>query len=489
MTSCMDKFLEEGPQTSLTPEQVYTKVQNIEPTVLGLYDKYRKTRNDRLGLMYMMGTDESEQSEAQIVWETNQAALDTYSSVLNSKHVRVQSRWNAFWPIIVSAASSIYGLNAIKNDDTGRRDMVLGEACFLRAAAYYELVSYWGGVPMIDYEKLSEYGMKRQPEKLIYEYIISDLETSVKYLPHRQENKIRACKYAAMALLSKVYMSVPSETGLRDFKKAEILLKRIIDEGGYTLVANYNDLYSELTPNTSESIYEFQYNTVYPNNNMLQYQLGSRALNHTGGYWGGYEAILPTTYCAKQLWEPGDLRYQASIRDTITVNQAGNPVNFVLYKEELGPHIKKYEDPRVPTNTWYSGKNVHFLRYADVLLMYAECLNENDKTSEAISVINENIRKRAWGGSLPADKRWSNMSKDEFRVKILDERMRELCFEGWRRLDLIRTGKFVDLIKLRNKWAKKEGKIQAFHMKYPIPDYEIRQNDEINPEDQNPGYL
>ena len=116
---------------------------------------------------------------------------------------------------------------------------------------------------------------------------------------------------------------------------------------------------------------------------------------------------------------------------------------------------------------WNSGKNIPALRYADVLLSYAECLNELGQTAQAVEKVNE-VRNRAWGFSIPADKKWdAGMSQDNFRVKILDERMREFLGENWRRADLIRTGKFVEYIKERNKWAKRSGTTQ---------------------EDQNPGY-
>jgi hypothetical protein len=90
---------------------------------------------------------------------------------------------------------------------------------------------------------------------------------------------------------------------------------------------------------------------------------------------------------------------------------------------------------------------------------------------------------------LPADKRWNaGMSQQDFRTNIMDERMRELCFEGWRRMDLIRTGKLVELAKQRNKWTKESGSIQEYHNRYPIPLQEIKQNDDISESDQNPGY-
>ena len=129
------------------------------------------------------------------------------------------------------------------------------------------------------------------------------------------------------------------------------------------------------------------------------------------------------------------------------------------------------------------------MRYADILLCYAETLNETGATAQAVQLVNNTVRKRAWGGTLPAAETWnSGMSQTDFRTHILDERMRELCFEGWRRMDLIRTGKLVDLVKQRNKWTKQSGTIQPFHNRYPIPLQEIKQNEDIGESDQNPGY-
>jgi hypothetical protein len=153
--------------------------------------------------------------------------------------------------------------------------------------------------------------------------------------------------------------------------------------------------------------------------------------------------------------------------------------------------VKKFEDPRTQgvLSFWYSGKDIFYLRYADVLLCYAETLNETGSTAEAVGIVNSTVRRRAWNGTLPADQAWSiGLSQQEFRTKIMDERMRELCFEGWRRMDLIRTGKLVELVKQRNKWARETGTIQEFHNRYPIPLQEIKQNEDIGEGDQNPGY-
>ncbi|WP_431215298.1 RagB/SusD family nutrient uptake outer membrane protein [Puia sp. P3] len=191
------------------------------------------------------------------------------------------------------------------------------------------------------------------------------------------------------------------------------------------------------------------------------------------------------------LWEAGDLRKAQSIRYDFTYKGITPTLSTGFGGDELDPHVKKYEDPRTDgvMSFWYSGKNIFYIRYADVLLMYAECLNELGKTSDAVHLMNSTIRARAFGGTIPAGLSWDpGMSPDVFRTNILDERMRELCFEGWRRSDLIRTTSFLNLVKARNKWTKQSGTIQAFNQLYPIPLTEILQNPDIPATDQNPGY-
>lgn len=163
--------------------------------------------------------------------------------------------------------------------------------------------------------------------------------------------------------------------------------------------------------------------------------------------------------------------------------------------DELLPHIKKYEDFRTDVhsgmginNMWNSGKNIPFLRYANVLLLYAECLNELGQTADAVEYVNQ-VRRRAWDNNLPDDKAWkANMSKEQFFEALMTERVRELFGERWRKFDLVRTGKFVEYVKARNKWTNRYGKIQEYNKYWPIPQSEIDQNDDITPDDQNEGY-
>lgn len=139
------------------------------------------------------------------------------------------------------------------------------------------------------------------------------------------------------------------------------------------------------------------------------------------------------------IWEDGDLRKEEALRYDFTyyTNKYSEDGTFEYVTpdlsktqwtgttDELEPHIKKYEDYRTDilsglgiNNMWNSGKNFSMIRYADVLLLHAECLNELGQTSEAVQIVNNQIRTRAWGGNLPEDKKWnSGMSKDEFVIR------------------------------------------------------------------------
>lgn len=495
-SSCSD-FLDEGPQTALTQEEVFSDLNNIEPLILGAYTSWRNTKKDRGGFMFSLGTDESQQGAYQVRTEAGQAGLDRYDAFLAPSNNALTEQWNNRWSAITDAANAIFSLKA-NNQDPARKALLLGEASFIRAALNFEITQYWGGIPIIDLEKLGEYGTGRQPLDLVYATIVNDLNVAIENLPATQNDLRRATKTAAQALLGKVHLYAPEESGVRDFAKAKEMFEAVIGSGKYSLVANYADLWDPSKPNPTESIYSWQFNNIWPDNNQVQWQMGSRAVagfNQGYAYFGGYDLMVPTEYAYSTkenggVWEDGDLRKDQSVRYDFEYNGQTPVVEGWMGGDELDPHVKKFEDQRVDgvTSFWYSGKNMFFLRYSDILLCYAETLNETGSTADAVNEVNK-VRARAWGGTLPNDKQWSaGMSQEDFRTNILDERMRELCFEGWRRMDLNRYGKLVDLVSARNKWAKQTGAIAPFHKLYPIPRQEILENSDIDEEDQNPGY-
>lgn len=491
------KFLDQQPKTTLTEEEVFSKLENIEPLISGLYTKWRDSRKDRGGFMFQLGGDESQQGAYQVMTDPDQSGLDKYNGFLAPTNNALTAQWDLRWPVVSAAAQVINKLGYI-TEDTAKGNFLKAEASFIRAAVSFELTQYWGEIPIIDQANQDELGYGRQPLNKVYEFLINDLQFAVAHLPETQDDKKRVTKYAAMALLGKVYMYAPQESTHRDFQKAADAFNAIITSGKYSLLNNFADLYDPSKANGSESLYEFQFNNVWPDNNQTQWQMGSRALANVDGncYFGGYDLMVPTKYCFSDVaqggvWEPGDLRKDQSIRYDFKYKDKIPTIPSGFGGDELDPHVKKYEDLRTDgvMSFWLSGKNITYIRYADVLLSYAECLNELSRTAEGVDIVNSQVRRRAFGGTLPANMQWSQgMSQDEFRTKILDERMRELCFEGWRRMDLIRTNKFVTLIKSRNKWAAQSGSVQDFHKRYPIPDTEIKQNPDIPASAQNPGY-
>lgn len=511
MTSSCTDFLNQMPKGAKTEEQVFGDLNNLVPIVDGLYKQVRDSKASREGWAFtMVGLDETKQGVVQMM-TPEQSGLDFYNGMLNSSNSVINNMWSTRWPAVNSAAKAIYGLDVAKGTTSDEATLakiseMRGEACFIRALLMFELTMYWGEIPVIDPATITN--SARQPLNVVWGQIIDDLTFASQNLPDTQtDDPKRATSGAAFAMLGKAYMSAPEESGFRDFSKAKDAFESI--RGRYSLDPQYSNLFSpDLNFNSPESIFELSYAPMRDgntdNSNHWQWDMGSRTVYSSFGeacYFGGFDVALPTAYCYNMkadggIWEDGDLRRNVAIRFdfsylgmTFTIPSWG--------ADELDPHIKKWEDIRTdaiqgtsaaPTRSFYlSGKHYMMLRFADVLLSEAECLNELGQTPDAVALVNQ-VRARAWGGSLPADKQWGAMSQADFRTQIMDERMRELCFEGWRRIDLIRTGNFVNLISARNPWTQQSGTIQAFNTLYPIPEQEINTNPDIPASDQNPGY-
>jgi len=458
-----------------------------------------------------MGTDEAKQGIIQ-TQNVSQGALDRYDAFLVPSNSSVSAKWTERWPIVSGAAQAIQALLKI-SDLTDQQKELLGEASFIRAAVDFELTQYWGAIPIMDYDKIDQYGTARQPLSDVYAFIEADLQRAMEYLPETQSDHRRATKWIAEALLGKLYLYADATSGFRDYQKAADAFLDIINSGQFGLAPSFSTLFDPAQQGSAyyngEMIYAFQFTNIRNDNNICQWQMGSRALatmtNPTALIWySGYDLMLPTEYCYQSVdeggvWEAGDSRRDESIRYnfdyTDTVPSVGVPVAYggvaqlPAYNggDELDPHVKKYEDVRTNgwgSSPWFSGKNIPYIRYADVVLCYAECLNELGNTTNAMAYVNL-VRRRAFGDT---SHNWRSLTQDQFRTMILDERMRELCFEGWRHMDLVRTGHFVDYVKERNRWAKESGTIDQHNTVYPIPQSEILQNPDITVDDQNPGY-
>jgi hypothetical protein len=451
--SCSD-FLDQLPKTSLSPQQAYTDLNVLEPLVDGLYTTYANAKSGRAGLTFtMLGLDETKQGIVQMT-DAGQAGLDNYDGMLNQSSSQVSEMWQRRWPTVNVAAQSIRGLELLAENTTdsttlNKIKLLRANACFVRAMCMFELTMYWGEVPVIEIQDLNNTAidMSRKPLNVVWTQIFDDLTYASQHLTKGKQTGSRATVGAAIAMLGKLFMYAPVESGYRNFDTARGYFAQILNS--YSLEPKYSTLFDEYGKfefNSNESVFELNYicNSQAPN--YWQWDMGSRTLASLGEscYIGGYDVVLPTEYAYKMqaaggVWEDGDQRKDVSIRTDFTYH--GQKYTIPSWgADELDPHIKKYEDRRLDKFTsttlatdatsgrsiYWSGKNYPLIRFADVLLCYAECLNELGNTTDAMTVVNR-VRMRAWGGILPADKEWTGLSQDQFRVNIMDERMRELC--------------------------------------------------------------
>ncbi|NJK97869.1 MAG: RagB/SusD family nutrient uptake outer membrane protein [Bacteroidetes bacterium] len=478
ITSCSD-FLEEKPESFLGAESKDIDAVMLEAQLQGAYKAMLWYKNGRQMMVGVSGTDEAQGATVEVNYWADQGAIDKYNVSLNSENWLTAWMWNTAYFAISRANTTINSIQNVSNVSIEWKENKEGEARFIRAMNYFMLAQYFGKVPLIT-EKTAPSATPDYPREelsAIYSYILDDLKFAELKLKTSYRSG-RATIGAAKALMMKVFMYAQPESGLRDYSKAKKQFEEIEQLNVYSLQSNYEELFMPEFENGVESVYEFQFE--YPDEpNHIQYSLGSRAVGEYGP-GSGYELLLPTQrYLNLFISGDGDERLQASVRSEFYKD--GTLVTSAPDPEYIFPHCKKYEDNR-NTYSYNSSKNVYYIRYADLILLYAECLNEEGNLIGAKEQV-QRVRNRA-RATLPI----MAGSKTEMLDFIYEERMRELGMEGWRRFDLIRRGSdyFVNEVGKYNKFAN--GNIQPFHVLYPIPNNEITMNYGISKDDQNPGY-
>jgi len=327
----------------------------------------------------------------------------------------------------------------------------------------------------------TERGEPRAPASEIYSLIEQDLLEAIDGLPEKSEYPAtdmgRATKGAARALLAKVYLF------LKDFANAEVYALEVINSGEYALMPNFEDANSKAGEFGVESIFEIgalPLEGLANGGNQYANVQGVRGTPNRG--WGFNRPSLDL----QNSFEPGDPRLDATViflgevLDGITiVGDGGTPDELRDANNNL-IEIETYNQ-----KVWTPGENVptqhdhnkRILRYADVLLMAAEALNENGESTEALVYLNQ-VRERARGGAdvLPDI---TETDIDLLRDIILEERRHELALEGHRFWDLVRTGKAEEVL-------GPLGFVAGKHELLPIPQSEIDLNNGVW--EQNPNW-
>lgn len=474
-SGCSQKFLDLNPISNANVQNFYKNEGDFTNAIIGSYSSLKSggVYNDNVQLVGDLRADNTEMG-------TTAADRFNYYNLqlfrLPTDNPIPESIWNDHYKGIVRVNEILDRIDKSNTDDSFK-ERIEGEAKFLRALFYFNLVRIFGDVPLIT-KVLSSiedaYAAGRDEKSKVYDQIIADLTDASADLPVQvgSGEAGRATKGAALALLGKVYLTI------HDFEHAKSTLEEVINSNQYQLLPNYGDLWKVTNKNNKESIFDVQFSrsaTASTGSNFCERY--SPYLYPYLSYYstaGGYN--IPTEDIIK-AYEPNDLRKDASLKESY-ISPDGSVVSGLA-----GRFCIKYFD--TPVQSQGSNDNWPVLRYADVLLMYAEALNEIGFVPDgpAFDYLNK-IRERA---GLP-DKTTGNTDPDlsvnnqeEFRQAVWHERRVELAFEGQRWFDLVRTGQAIKVLS-----AMKGSSIQEYQLLLPIPQSQV----DINPDKikQNPGY-
>jgi len=377
--------------------------------------------------------------------------------------------WAGLYQMITRANLVLEKVPSITMDDT-QKQQILGEAKFLRALGYFYLVRLYGDVPLVRTTEEQLANGPRTPQADVFAQIVKDATEAEAALPASwgATDKGRATKASAEALLADQYI------WRKDWPNAATAAKKIIDSGLYGLQANYLNAFLPGSQNRNEEIFAAQSSsaTGAPAIDIAAWEYPRNMNPNSNGGWGTWQPLQAFI----DSYPAGDYRKDVSFF-TSGIDPSGKTVTFL-------PHVYKFRPTARPGQ---QDVNWPIYRYADVLLMYAEALNEQGQTDAAIGYVNQ-VRARARKGTgsenraSPADLP-TGLSQSAARSAIFDERKWELAFEGKRWFDLVRQG--FSVFQAAESSDPTAVDIKATRMVWPIPQAQI----DINPSlKQNPGY-
>jgi hypothetical protein len=455
MQSC-DRFLEENPQSQITPDNFYKTPTDAITAVNAVY--VAALKNEVINLEYLwlneMTTDDAFYTGTAIV-DRDAMNLLTY----DDKRTFFQSVWANRYKAINRANEVLIYVNQTNAGNISNR--VQAEARFMRAFCYFDLVRWFGDVPLFTGFGSDNPYPKRAPMKDVYSQIIEDLKFAETNLDDKYSymdvNGGRATKGAAKALLGRVYLTMAGaplkETGM--YAEAEKKLKEVIDNKttyGYEFMASYTNMFPKSPNDINKGT----------NTETIFYTRSTAGLSAVGGSWSfhrigqwitsygfkaAYDVIASSDTFPTAIYKTTDLRRKSNLGKTKGAypTVANNPYTIVdidvtgTAANGTAINTVKYIDIINGNN---SANDFLWLRYTDVLMMYAEALIEQNKSLDiALGYINM-TRNRAGIGNYTGAQ-----NQAEVRAELRAERRREFLFEGMRRHDLIRWGILAESVK------------------------------------------
>ena len=477
LTACSDDFLDKTPKNTVDPETEVTD----DVAVAKANACYRTLQssnmyNQRIWTLDIVagnsivgaggGTDGLETIQASNFTTLSDNGMALYM-------------WRSPWVGIGQCNILINGIESTGYDKGTVKERCLGEALFLRSHYYYVLVRLYGGVPLrlIPFTPGESSDIARSSVDDVYAQILSDCQRAAEILPakadYSDDDKGRASKDAALTQLADIYLT------RGDYAKAQQMCEQV-EQLGYNLSqCSYTDNFDARINNGPESIFEVQYsgNTEYdfwgnnPQSSWLSTFMGPRNSDFVAGSYGWNQ---PTEEFVSQ-YEDGDKRKDWTILYEGCPDFDG--MNYKASYSNTGYNVRKFLVPKSVSPEYNTCmQNFIVWRFADVLLMKAEALNEQGKTSEAAVPLNT-VRQRAGLANV------GGLSQADMREKIIHERRIELAFEGHRWFDMIR----IDNGNYALNFLHSIGKTRANkdRLLFPIPQTEMDANSLMT---QNPGY-
>ncbi|WP_253764323.1 RagB/SusD family nutrient uptake outer membrane protein [Flammeovirga sp. SJP92] len=474
-TQC-HSVLDLKPISEETSETAYERGSQVEAGLVGVYDTFGSLEYyvwDKLNFQDMRADNHYAGGDTPELF-----AIDLLE--VAPTNVRLFDTWKGLYDAISKANNIIEKAEELQDPTFSdeRREQVIGEAKFLRAYHYYNLVNMFGGVPIT-----LEFIKSVSPEALhiprasvdeVYAQIITDLEDAVKVLPDTyggdpSVNKARATAGAANAMLAKVYLQKPNP----EYQKALNHINAVEQSSaGYRLI-DYTHLFDGIHPNNAESILEIQF--LGPNAGSFGPQL-LLPPSISGDTWRKF--LTPS----HDLINAYDAEGDAIRKNASTLFEAvdwvdeywGNAVGSTI------PFSYKWKN----ANGWQSSDNAYLIRFADILLLKAEALAHLGQLGEAVNEVNK-VRRRVSLLGLTADK---VANKEVLLQAILDERRLELAAEGHRWDDLVRFGKAVSTMNELVEIDLRTGEKVNYNMTenkilLPLPQQELDRNPNL---EQNP---
>ena len=469
LSGCSDEYLDVNETESILTEDIelFNSNEGAATFTTAVYNKFLDFSMSSFSWVGMtsIASDDADKGSSPGDTGSDKDLMDALT--YNPSSPSTSEIFRANYEGINRANRAISIIPTLDKADANIRERLVGEAKFLRAFMYFTLVKAYGGVPVIDHvpnpaseeDRLMQLTRKTPAE--VYAFIEKDLTEAAAVLPlksaYSASEKGRASQGAAYALLAKINL----------YQKN---YQKVVDNcnlvTGYSLVSNYASMFRLAGENDAESIFEIQGTGTVPIKGIAGYS-NIQGARGAGGWGWGFNTPSQSLLNA---YEANDVRKNATIIFAGTTLYDGRVVPTTV--ENPMYNYKAYSSSF--TDAWETDTNIKYLRFAEVILMKAEALNELGQTADAIVLLNQ-IRNRAGLANTTA------VSQSDLRTAIWKERRVEMAFEHDRFFDLVRTGQAAAAFTIHGKTF-----VTGKHEVFPLPQAFIDEAGGLST--QNPGY-